>query len=133
MDDIGNILYFLLVLGGLIVGFFQNRKKEREQRPVAPAHEWQQDEVQSDHGHSGRTTKPLANTVQSVAARGTAKKRPAPSMGKRTSRASKPLEVLDLDGPSEAVNPLNIDFKDMDWRQAIILSEILNRKTHGSN
>lgn len=126
MDNIGDIIYVLLVIGAVIGSLI---KKSREHRPVPPVVS-DDEEEKADFPESLQELfkppvppAPKPPTVRKVADNKVVN---ATTAKKRSGLTSRNTSRQDVELESIETEPI-IELEDADWRKAILYSEIINR------
>lgn len=131
MDDFGDILYILVLLGGLIFSIYKKSKQGKQGSPM-PSDTSSESFDPMDEEINIEDLRDLFKPRKPEPVPVTPKPAPAPKMKPTKQdvtrvrvkpKSTDPLEVIDLDEESSS----DIGYENIDLRQAVIYSEILKR------
>lgn len=134
MEDFGDILYILAMLAALVFSALRKKKKVKEQSrvPDQPAHSpfdplEEEDDVLADLKELFKPEKKAE--PEPVFVKEEPQKVQLPKKYKATRETIKP-EAIELISLNDDYHEFEFDKENLDLRQAVIYSEILNRPYH---
>ena len=129
MDDIGNIIYLIVILLSFVFSIWQKaNKKQQDESRIPPEIEDLFDDRDTEVWEEDRFTPPdpAAEQTASERLRQMAEEATAARAGRRAIRKEKQLQIEVDEAEASAAEIDHLDLSDFDARKAVIYSEILN-------
>lgn len=129
MDDIGNIIYLLVILASFVIGIWQNINKNKQKPSRQVEYEMEEDEIDSKQRRTEavKEQRSFQQTVKEASAAARLKELENKAQEARLDRARRRKLVFEQSRESEAIEleEMEAERLEFDARKAVIYSEIL--------